>query len=193
MEESEAFQSRTNLELNSYLKLLTFLSATPFLCQGGALHSKHCRNPFGNTQHMWSCITTSDKLVWKGRRHLAKSKFRHRGGVFRPDPTPPPLHIFSDSPPSSQTLFSSSHQFQTFSPPCQQVPPSKIHLEGAMVSSFGLKQTSTSGHKISSVNRSFGILGSIKWECSLLFVCFDSALLYNLGDFSRQFAQVWCH
>ena len=66
MEESEAFQSRTNLELNSYLKLLTFLSATPFLCQGGAVHSKHCRNPFGNTQHMWSCITTQDKLVWRG-------------------------------------------------------------------------------------------------------------------------------
>ena len=53
MEEIEAFQSSPKKQPR--VKLLEgvvhFRLQRP-LCQGSPVHSKHCRNPFGNTQHV---------------------------------------------------------------------------------------------------------------------------------------------
>ena len=54
MEEIEAFQSSPSLKKQPRVKLL---EAFTFVCNAlyvkvFSVHSKHCRNPFGNTQHV---------------------------------------------------------------------------------------------------------------------------------------------
>ena len=78
---------RNNLELNS-LKAFTFVRNA---CQGSAVHSKHCRNPFGNTQHV--ILYDGVKQV-EARCHLA-SGFRHSGYFSLAAASSPTFSLFS--------------------------------------------------------------------------------------------------
>ena len=84
MEEIEAFQSSPKKQPRVKLLLegVHFCLQRP-LCQGSAVHSKHCRNPFGNTQHVILYDGSVKQLEEERRIAIWRSCDLDTPGIFR--------------------------------------------------------------------------------------------------------------